>query len=280
MSNEAYSIIIPCLNEEFYIGKLLQCLLAQSLKNIEIIVVDGNSVDKTREIVTQYVSNSEGVAVRLLVSDKRGVSHQRNLGASQAQFDKLLFLDADVQVKPNFLEQTIPEILERGLELATVQFKPLSVRVEDKFLYSFANSYISLLQFIEPVSLGWCIFSTKHVHTLINGFDEELTFGEDYNYVVRAAERGIKLKVLKKGRVYISVRRLSDEGRLNFAKKTIVAEVLRFMKGRVEKDQINYEFGKFKKDIDAMKFGDLDTGTQDMWKRLLQALNLNNKENS
>ncbi len=278
MPKEAYSIIIPCLNEELYIGKLLECLVAQTFTDFEVVVVDGFSEDKTVEIVSRYIKNEKGISIRIVEADKRGVSHQRNLGAQSATNNRLLFLDADVQVKENFLAQTIGEIDKRNLELATVQFKPMSVRVEDKFMYSIGNSYISLLQYIEPVSLGWCIFSTKKVHNLIGGFDEALSLAEDYNYVVKAAECGIKLKVLKKGVVYISVRRLSDEGRLNFIKKAVLSEALRFMKGKVEKNKIPYEFGKFKEDVEAMKFADMDKSKKLLWKKLLTVLSLNGKE--
>lgn len=280
MPNAAYSIIIPCLNEEHYIGKLLECLLSQTYKKFEVIVVDGQSKDKTQEIVNKFSDNSKEIPIKLVISNKRSVSHQRNLGVKNSQYDRLLFLDSDVQVKSNFLSQAIAEIDKRELQLATVKFEPLSVRVDDKLMYSLANSYISLLQYIEPVSLGWCIFSTRYVHELIKGFDESLSFGEDYNYVVRAAEQGVKLKILKKGIVYISVRRLSDEGRLNFVKKAVLSEAIRFMKGKVDKDDIPYEFGKFKEDVEAIKFSDSDSKTKDMWTKLLSVLNINGKEHS
>jgi hypothetical protein len=129
-------------------------------------------------------------------------------------------------------------------------------------------------QYIEPVSMGVCIFSTKKAHALIGGFDENLKRSEDYDYVNRAAERGILLKVLRKGKVYISVRRLNDEGRLNYYKKAVLSEVYRLMNNAELHDSIAYDFGKFKRDAESVNFDVDEKEKAEMWKKLLKALNV------
>lgn len=264
------SIIIPTLNEEHYIGDLLDCLVNQATAKIEIIVVDANSVDKTTEIVKQKIVTSPQLPLRLVTAEKRGVSAQRNLGAKLAESERLLFLDADVQVKPNFLEATLKELDKRGLELATCQFEPMSTRVDDKMLYAMASIYIATLQYIEPVSMGWCIFSTKTVHGAIGGFDEQMKFGEDYDYVVKAKRAGYKLKVLQNGKVYISVRRLNAEGRLNYYKKAVFAEIYRHFNGKIDKELFPYEFGNFQKDVEAKRY----ERQEEMWNKIIASLKL------
>jgi glycosyltransferase involved in cell wall biosynthesis len=264
------SIIIPTLNEEHYIGDLLDCLVNQVGTKIEIIVVDAHSVDKTTEIVKQKIVDSSQVSLRLVDAEKRGVSAQRNLGARLAESERLLFLDADVQVKPNFLEVTLKELAKRGLQLATCKFEPMSTRVDDKMLYAMASMYIATLQYIEPVSMGWCIFSTKTAHSAIGGFDEEMKFGEDYDYVVRAKRAGYKLKVLQNGKVYISVRRLDAEGRLNYYKKAVFAEIYRHFNGKIDKELFSYEFGNFQEDVEAKRY----EKQQEMWNKIIASLKL------
>lgn len=274
----ALSVVIPCLNEEHYIGKLLHCLAVQTYQNFEVIVVDGQSEDKTIDVIHEVFSSFPEFAkrVHIIVADKRGVSYQRNLGAKEAKSERLLFLDADVQVKSTFLHSTLTELNKKDLDLATVRFEPLSSRVDDKIMFSIANAYVSILQYMEPVSLGWCIFSTKRIHNHIHGFDEKLRFGEDYEYVQRAAKCGAKLKVLPRGRVYFSVRRLSDEGRLTYVKKSIMSEIYRFLHGKVDKELFPYEFGKFKEDIEALKL-DQDKDQKVVWKKLIEALKITDK---
>jgi hypothetical protein len=68
------------------------------------------------------------------------------------------------------------------------------------------------------------------------------------------------------------VRRLNDEGRLNYYKKVVFAEMYRFLNGKLDKELFDYEFGKFKEDVEAMK---MDASHQSQWKKLLHALRMN-----
>ncbi|MDQ3239458.1 MAG: glycosyltransferase [bacterium] len=249
------SIVIPCLNEEHYIGKLLKCLSVQSFENFEVIIVDGGSDDSTCQVVEEFIGKDVlfGKRIKLLISDKKGVSYQRNLGALEAKAKRLLFLDADVQVKPTFIHYTMSEITRKKVDFATVRNLPLSNRADDKILSSLLNAYITLMQYIEPVSLGWCIFISKSSHNKINGFDEEMKYGEDYDYASRAAKNNIKFNVLTSGRVYFSVRRLTEDGRLATLKRSIMSEINRYTHGKVEQKVFPYKFGQFKEDAEADK---------------------------
>lgn len=267
------SIIIPTLNEEHYIGTLLKCILHQTMKNYEIIVVDAGSKDGTKNVVSQIQEQNPSVDITFIVSPKKGVSVQRNYGAQLAKYELLLFLDADVQIKHEFVERSVREFLKRKLDLASCEFAPLSTRVDDQLLYSVACTYLKTLQFIQPVSMGWCIFATKKAHQAVNGFDEEMKFGEDYDYVTRAHKAEFEFKMLRHSKVYISVRRLDDEGRLTYYKKAVLSEVYRFMNGKVDKELFEYEFGKFKDDVSAKRY----VNQEEFWKKLLKGLKLNGK---
>ena len=99
------SIIIPMLNEAKNIGKLLRYLLENSSKeNIsEIIVVDGGSTDKSKEIVSQFKN------ITLLESPK-GRAKQMNLGAKSATGNILYFLHADSFPPKHFDKHIIKEV--------------------------------------------------------------------------------------------------------------------------------------------------------------------------
>src|SRR3990167_165993 len=94
------SIIIPAYNEAKYIGTCLSSLQGQNLKTKEIIVVDDGSTDDTLKVVN---------SLKILHQNHRGAGAARNLGAKHAIGDILVFVDADMEFSPQFLEHlTLP----------------------------------------------------------------------------------------------------------------------------------------------------------------------------
>jgi glycosyltransferase involved in cell wall biosynthesis len=242
------SIIIPCLNEERYIGALLSCLAWQTFQDFEAIIVDGGSEDKTQAAVDRALlahPNLKG-KVRFVVSDKKGVAHQRNYGVKHATHERLVFFDADVQIPHTFLEGALQEINEQKLDVATTVFEPISSRVDDKLLYSIGNLYIQANQLLRPVAMGFCIFSTKRIHEKLGGFDEEIKLGEDFDYVERASKLGVEFKVITKEKAHISIRRMKKEGRLTYYKKALLSELISLVKDKKEASEaIEYDFGGY-----------------------------------
>jgi glycosyltransferase involved in cell wall biosynthesis len=242
------SIIVPCLNEEHYIGTLLRCLSRQTFHNFEVIVVDGNSEDDTCGVIERTVASLPTLKgkVRCIKARERGVSNQRNFGVENALHERLLFLDADVQIPDSFLKAGLEDIEKDNLDVATTLFEPISERVDDKFFYYLGNIYIQLKQFIQPVAMGFCIFSTKKVHAMLGGFNREIMPGEDFDYVKRAAKLDIAFRVLTRERIYTSVRRLKKEGRLVYYYKAVLPELLGLVvEPKVAAQAVEYKMGNF-----------------------------------
>lgn len=99
------SAIIPAFNEEKEISDCLQSLKEQTWKDLEIIVVDDGSTDKTREIVQQF-------PVKLLQQSHFGPGKARNLGAKEAKGEILIFVDADMTFDKKFVEKLIKPIIK------------------------------------------------------------------------------------------------------------------------------------------------------------------------
>lgn len=85
------SIIIPAYNVENYIGRTLKSCVDQSYKNIEIVVVNDGSTDRTAEIINDY----RDTRIVKLTQMNQGVSAARNLGLKTATGDFCVFLDGD-----------------------------------------------------------------------------------------------------------------------------------------------------------------------------------------
>src|SRR3989344_9656937 len=94
------SIIIPAYNEEKVIGTLLSSIKKQTYKNIETIVVDDDSTDKTSQVAQKYTKK-----VYRRKHAERSV--QRNFGAEKSKGKYLIFLDADMELTPGVVSDVI-----------------------------------------------------------------------------------------------------------------------------------------------------------------------------
>ena len=92
------SVVIPVFNEESAILDCLNSLKQQSYKDLEVIVVDDGSLDKSRESVRLIIG------VKLLEQSHKGAGAARNLGAKQATGEILVFVDADMTFDKKFIE--------------------------------------------------------------------------------------------------------------------------------------------------------------------------------
>lgn len=100
------SVIIPAYNEQNYIGDCLKSLLSQSYANFEIIVVDDGSTDKTLDIVKKLQAST-------FSQNHKGPGSARNLGASNAKGEILIFVDADMTFEKDFLKDLVAPILKK-----------------------------------------------------------------------------------------------------------------------------------------------------------------------
>lgn len=92
------SVIIPVYNIERYIGKCLDSIVGQTLKEIEIIVVDDGSTDDSSRIIDRYArTDSRIVAIH---KTNGGVVSARNCGIAQATGLYILFVDGDDHLAP------------------------------------------------------------------------------------------------------------------------------------------------------------------------------------
>lgn len=96
------SVIIPVYNAEKYLSECVDSILNQTLKNIEIILVDDGSIDNSPQICDEYAGNYDNVVV--VHCENGGPSKARNIGISIAKGDYLGFVDSDDTVHNQMYE--------------------------------------------------------------------------------------------------------------------------------------------------------------------------------
>ncbi|MGO5178209.1 glycosyltransferase family 2 protein [Collinsella sp. LCP21S3_E4] len=110
------SVIIPSYNATDYIAQTLESVLAQTLTDIEVIVVDDGSTDNTRNIVADFANKDPRLMLVEQANQFAGVA--RNNGMSKAQGKYLYFLDADDYIETTTLEELVNAIEQHGADIA------------------------------------------------------------------------------------------------------------------------------------------------------------------
>lgn len=143
MKSMIVSIIVPVYNSERFIRRCLDSLINQTYSNIEIILVNDGSNDKSKELIEEYAASDNRIS--LYSQKNQGVSVARNAGVDRAKGQYVMFVDADDYIEPNMVaemvsklqyEKTIvfcdnTEIWPRGLDVRNL-FSELSDETLDK----------------------------------------------------------------------------------------------------------------------------------------------------
>lgn len=228
------SVIIPTLNEEKFLPRLLESIKKQNFPDLEIVVADAGSQDKT-------IILAESFGCRIAAGGEPG--RGRNNGAKIAKNDLLLFLDADCLLAEGFLDKILKEFAERKLDLATCLIMPFGQSKGARLYYRlFFNLFSRLLEKVYPNGTGLFLVK-KEIHQKIGGFAEDIKIGEDHEYLRRGARRG-RYGVLKSAKFYFSQRRFEREGWFKMFFKYLLIIVHALFLGPVKTDVFKYKFNQ------------------------------------
>lgn len=109
------SVIIPVHNGAAYIKDTIQCIVNQSFKELEVILVDDGSTDNTAEIIKKF--QAANPQIQYLYQEKANAGVARNYGMKQAVGEYLLFLDGDDLFESNMIEILYNKIVEDAAEV-------------------------------------------------------------------------------------------------------------------------------------------------------------------
>jgi glycosyltransferase involved in cell wall biosynthesis len=202
--------IIPTLNEEKYLPQCLKSLRNQSSdQSVEILVIDGGSVDQTVSIAKNY-------ADQVLMKPNAPVGAARNLGARVAKGRMLAFIDADTIANPHWIS-SIDEAFRRepsavGLTGPTL---PYDGKLSDSITYRLWTIYLQrILLYLEmPHVIGFNCAYRRAPFVAVGGFDEDSVMSEDIKLAHKIRRYG-KIKFEKNMSALTSARRFRKYGHL------------------------------------------------------------------
>lgn len=219
------SIVIPTLQEEKYIGKILS-EVADVSPDLEVIVVDGGSTDRTVEIARNFTG-------KVYVLGERGIGRARNYGAYRASGDILIFVDADVELPRGFLDKVL-STFERRRDIVgiTCNIMPKNPFPHELAFSKFYNLLLYIISFLKPHCQGKFLAVRRDAFLRVQGFNESLPCVEDHELAFRLSKIG-KVIFLRDLTAYESMRRFRREGLLKVIKLWITNYIWLVLFGRV-----------------------------------------------
>jgi glycosyltransferase involved in cell wall biosynthesis len=186
------SVIIPAYNAGPYVAETIDSALAQTYKNIEIIVVEKDSADNTHEVLEPYIKKK---LITYIHQDGKGLSNARNIAIKHSRGEFIALLDADDFFLPQKIEKQVAYLLQHPeCDVCYCDFLQFYHGAPEKTLrlnytyYSGADTFPHLLRknFIAPVN----VVLRRSTIDRVGGFNETYYRTEDWEYWVRLAYRG------------------------------------------------------------------------------------------
>jgi glycosyltransferase involved in cell wall biosynthesis len=181
------AVVIPCFNQAHYLAEAIESVLAQTLPPAEVVVVDDGSEDNSHEVAGRYDQ------VARLRQRNRGVAAARNAGLRATRSDRVVFLDADDRLLPPALEVGATA-LERRPQVAFVSGFSRDVGDDGRVLPGERQPLVTqdhYRRLLEDCFIwsGSSIVYRREAVEAVEGFDEGLTAGDDYDLYLRLARR-------------------------------------------------------------------------------------------
>jgi len=195
MNNTLVSVVITTKNSSRTLEKCLQSIKGQSYKNTELLVVDNNSTDSTKEIANKFTAKVFNVGPER--------SAQRNFGAKESAGEYILIHDSDIYFHPDSVKECVEIMEKEKYDALILPEKSIGEGFWTK-VKAFERSFYVGNDYIEAAR-----FFKKDIFIKLGGYDENLYAGEDWDLTNRFKDGGYKIGRTKNFLEH-------DEGRLSF----------------------------------------------------------------
>lgn len=118
--NSLVSIVVPVYNSEKYLIKCVDSILKQSYKNLEILLIDDGSTDRSYDICCDLAKKDNRIVVKQ--KSNGGVSSARNLGILTSNGEFILFVDSDDTVNEKYVELLVNPLLNNKYDVSICGF--------------------------------------------------------------------------------------------------------------------------------------------------------------
>lgn len=184
------SICMPCHNAERYVGEAIESVLNQTYKNIELIVVNDGSTDRSWDILESY----RGRGVKVIAQENRGQCAAANRALAEAGGEYVKFFDADDILSPGFIEAQIKRLACRKDAVASARWGRFynddlkSFRLNPERVWRDMESTEWLVQALmnaQPMQQCGLWMIPRKVLEIACGWNESLSLINDFEFFCR-----------------------------------------------------------------------------------------------
>lgn len=115
------SMIVPVYGVEKYIGYCIESLLAQTHRNLEILLVDDGGKDQSGAICDRYAAQDD--RIRVIHKPNGGAASARNVGMDTATGEYICFVDGDDAVHPDYVKELLTNLIDQNADMAVCGFR-------------------------------------------------------------------------------------------------------------------------------------------------------------
>ena len=230
------SVIIATRNRADMLKNCLNFLADQIKKPDEVIVIDNNSKDSTKKVVSNF---NKKLPIKYIFEPKVGIPIARNTGIKNARYDIIAFIDDDCVVDKGWVKNLLNTINSSNLTVIQEHIKPLLKNklwsnIIQLFLQDAFNSHNTKSR-LRPLFTGNLIISKK-IFKRVGCFDETFKSGEDIELGIRLQQKGYKIRYSPDIIVYHN----HGPGWISFAKQQFISGKYAYLLKQKYKKDMKY----------------------------------------
>ena len=201
------SIIIPCYNAEKTIKRCLESVISQTYKNIEIVIINDGSIDKTDSIIKKYINDNR---IKYYNRSNHGIGKTRNFGIKEATGEYITFLDSDDYLPNDAIDNLYKLAQKNKLDLVVSDYYVDNKNIKSEKIKSFPITNVkNNPNLIFDINLApWNKLYKKELIENIK-FEENLKY-EDAPFVIESIIKAKKIGKLDKETYYYVVNSNSE----------------------------------------------------------------------
>ena len=220
--NLKISIITVTKNSEQFLEETIESVITQSYSNIEYIIIDGKSTDRTIEIINKHLNN---IAYYHSEADD-GMYEAINKGLAVATGDYILILNSDdMLVNQEIIYNVVKEINVEKLNWYygnIINHKDSIIKERNGFKVGYKELLLSTHGTFVPHP---CFFISKQLNKELKGYNTNYKFASDYDYILRALKSGNGRYVKMAITIFrIHTESITSSGRIEKERKEILIE--------------------------------------------------------